>query len=155
MKLRLYIETSTPNAYHDDRAPLRQRSTRQFWALLKRYEAFLSDLVEWEISRCKDPLRAAQLFRLVDGIPSLAMTAQAEELAYRYLQLGTFTEFQEPDALHMALATASGMDYLVSWNFRHVAREKTRTRVHAANLAMGYNRLIRIVTPTDLLGDDR
>ncbi len=38
-------------------------------------------------------------------------------------------------------------------NFRHIAREWTRTRVQAANLEMGYNRVIRIVTPTDLLGD--
>lgn len=152
MKQRLYLETSTLNAYFDERTPLRQRTTQRFWITLPRYEAFVSDQVEQEIEFSPEP-RRGQLGGLTEGIPSLALTEEARALADRYIQLEAFTRFRRLDAQHVAIATTAGIDYLVSWNFRHIAREWTRTRVQAANLEMGYNRVIRIVTPTDLLGD--
>jgi hypothetical protein len=151
MKQRLYLETSTLNAYFDDRPPLRQRATQQFWTLLGSYEVFISDQVAQEIRISPEP-RRGQLSGLTEGIPILSLTEEARTLATRYIELEAFTPRRRLDAHHVAIATTAGMDYLVSWNFRHIAREWTRTRVQAANLEMGYNRVIRIVTPTDLLG---
>ncbi len=152
MKQRLYLETSTLNAYFDDRPPLRQRATQQFWTILHRYEVFVSDQVVQEIGQSPEP-RRGQVTGLTEGISTLGLTDEARALAQRYIDNEAFTRRRRLDANHVAIATTAGMDYLVSWNFRHIAREWTRTRVQAANLEMGYNRLIRIVTPTDLLGD--
>lgn len=152
MKQRLYLETSTLNAYFDESTPLRQRSTQRFWATLPLYEAFVSEPVEEEIKLCPEPLRS-KLIGLAEGIPSLSMTEEAIVLVELYIAKGAFTPARRADAEHVALATTAGIDYLVSLNFRHIAREWTQTRVQAANLEMGYNRVIRIVTPTDLLGD--
>lgn len=155
MKLRLYLETSTISAYHDERQPLRQRQTHRFWATLSRWEVFISPLVFDEILACSDSQLAERLAELVAGIPSLETdTPEVDELTEHYLESGAFTRLRRDDARHVAAATVAGVDCLVSWNFRHVAREKTRSAVQSANLYMGYNRSIRILTPTDLLGDD-
>lgn len=155
MKLRLYLDTSTISAYHDERQPLRQRQTQRFWTTLSRYEVFVSALVSDEIWGCSDPQRAERLAQLVAGIPSLEdQTPEVDELTRLYLDSGAFTRLRRDDARHVAAATVGGVDCLVSWNFRHLARERTRTAVQSANLHMGYNRIIRILTPLDLLGDE-
>lgn len=153
MKPRLYLETSALNAYFDEEVPLRQRATQRFWATLPLYEAFISSLVLREVRSWSNKEQRAKVLDLVEGIPSLARTRKAVELANRYIQLEAFTLTHKVDAQHVAVATTAGMDYLVSTNFRHIAREWTRQRVQAANLEMGYNRVIQIVTPADLLGD--
>lgn len=155
MKLRLYLDTSTISAYHDERQPLRRRQTQRFWKTLSSYEVFVSALVLREVHGCSDSERAKRLAELVGAIPSLEDTLDdVLELTDRYVDSGAFTELRRNDAAHVAIATVGGADSLVSWNFRHLAREKTRMAVQAANLHMGYNRSIRILTPLDLLGDD-
>lgn len=155
MRLRLYLDTSTISAYHDERQPLRQLQTRRFWAILSRYEVFISALVMDEIEDCSDPQRGQRLAELVAGIPSLeTQTPEVRQLTDRYIEIGAFNEQWLDDARHVAIATVGGADCLVSWNYRHLARERTRTAVQSANLHMGYNRSIRILTPADLLGDD-
>lgn len=136
MKQRLYLEASILNAYFDDRPPLRQPATQQFWTLLAGYEVFISEQVTQEIRVCPDP-RRGQLSGLTEGIPILSLTDEARTLATRYIGLGAFTPRRRLDSHHVAIATTAGMDSLVSWNFRHIAREWTRTRVQAANLEMG------------------
>lgn len=155
MKSRLYLETSTLNAYWDDREPLRLRGTRRFWAELHHYESFVSTLVLRELEDCRDAHQSQRLANLVVGIPSLHVTDEAQALADRYIELGVFTARRRNDAMHVAIATVSGMDYLISWNYRHLVRERTRGGTQSANLQMGYNRVIKILTPIDLLGDTK
>lgn len=155
MRQRLYLDTSTISAYHDERQPLRQRQTQRFWATLSQWDVFISALVTDEIQACSDPQRGERLAELVAGIPSLEDQApEVDELTRLYLDSGAFTRLRRDDARHVAVATVGGADCLVSWNFRHMARERTRIAVQSANLHMGYNRTIRILTPLDLLGDD-
>jgi hypothetical protein len=56
----------------------------------------------------------------------------------------------EPDALHIAIATIEGIDYLATWNMEHIARERTRRIVDYLNFIHYLHRLF-IVTPKDLL----
>ena len=52
---RLYLDTSVPSAFFDDRAPDRQRLTRRFWReQLQAYEPFVSELVLEEISQTRE-----------------------------------------------------------------------------------------------------
>ena len=53
------------------------------------------------------------------------------------------------DALHIALATANGMDYLMTWNLRHIANAMTRSRIEALCRAEGYEPPV-ICTPEEL-----
>ena len=48
-RIKLYLDTSVPNAYFDEKNSHRKEITRQFWLKLKEYEVFISDLVIREI----------------------------------------------------------------------------------------------------------
>ena len=64
------------------------------------------------------------------------------------------TEVVEPeDALHIALAVVNGMEYLVTWNFKHIANAAIRSRIHGVCIAEGYNPST-ICTPEELLEPD-
>ena len=54
------------------------------------------------------------------------------------------------DALHIAIATLNKMDYLLSWNFRHIVKIKTRRIINKVNLSLGYSEL-SIITPAELI----
>jgi len=53
------------------------------------------------------------------------------------------------DALHLAVASVHGMDYLVSWNFRHIVNVRTRALVSSVNTNNGL-RPLEIVAPPEL-----
>jgi len=55
------------------------------------------------------------------------------------------------DALHIAVSVVKDIDYLVSWNFHHLANVNKERLVKAANLEMGYKNEIRIITPLELI----
>lgn len=68
------------------------------------------------------------------------------ELAYRYIEKGAFTERHIFDALHVAAASVGCCDVLVSWDMRHIVREKTILGVNEVNCSEGLNPL-KITTP--------
>ena len=53
-KIKLYLDTSVPNAYFDEKNPHRQEITRQFWLQLKEYQVFISNLVIREMKATGD-----------------------------------------------------------------------------------------------------
>ena len=53
-QLKVYLDTSVFSAYFDDRAPMRQRQTREFWDRLKEYERYASELVLEELNAVTD-----------------------------------------------------------------------------------------------------
>ncbi len=58
------------------------------------------------------------------------------------------------DALHVAACVFHGVDYLVSWNYKHLANVNRESRINAVNLSNGYNKPIRIITPLELMSDE-
>ncbi|OGF63621.1 MAG: hypothetical protein A2Y62_00900 [Candidatus Fischerbacteria bacterium RBG_13_37_8] len=59
----------------------------------------------------------------VEGFSLLPLSEEAEKLSEEYLR---FLRIPESDALHNAIATVEGMNYLITWNMQYLAREKTR-----------------------------
>jgi len=66
---------------------------------------------------------------------------------------GAVPPTQPEDALHIAIAVANGIEYLVTWNFKHIANATTRSRIHAVCTAEGYDPST-ICTPEELLEPD-
>jgi predicted nucleic acid-binding protein len=150
MKVRLYLDTSVPNAYSDNRAPDRQRLTRQFWSeRLPDFEAVISPVVLKEIYDTPDPTRRQQVEELVRSLEVLPVSEEAMTLAQGYMEHGVFLEPYQSDALHVALAVVNGIGYLASWNFRHLVRVRTRREVNLVNALRGYQP-IEIVAPPEL-----
>jgi len=68
----------------------------------------------------------------------------------QYIHFDAVPQSYQEDAYHIAIATFYEMDYLLSWNFRHVVRRKTRDIVHMVNALANLKPLI-ISTPGELL----
>ena len=73
----------------------------------------------------------------------------ALELAEQYVRSGVIPEKYRDDAFHIAIACTNGLQYLLSWNFEHIVKLKTKRIVNLINLTSGY-REIEIVTPGEL-----
>jgi len=76
-------------------------------------------LVEEEIGR-DDSLIAQRRLALIEDIPSLAISDEATELAELFLTQGAVPKGSEEDALHIAITAAQCVDYLLTWNFKHI-----------------------------------
>jgi hypothetical protein len=111
---------------------------------------FISEEVIREISRPGEPKRS-QLEKLVRDLNPvlLEIDIDTEELAGRYLQEGIIPERYRGDALHIAVSVVNGIGVIVSWNFEHIVKLKTRTMVNGVNRLLGYSE-IEICSPEEV-----
>jgi len=75
-------------------------------------------------------------------------------LARQYLAAGVIPPKKLYDALHVAASVFHGIDYLVSWNYKHLANVNHESRINVINLSEGYNKPLRIITPLELMSDE-
>ena len=148
--VRLYLDTTVASAYFDARAPDRQRLTREFWnERLPAFEPVVSAIVLKEIQDTPDESKRMGMGELIVGFEALAFDEEAYALAREYVARGVFPERYESDANHVAIAVVNGVDYLASWNFRHLVKVATRREVNLVNALEGY-RSIEIVAPPEV-----
>jgi len=152
IKSKVFLDTSIISAYFDNREPYRQKLTKQFWHdRLPDLDIFISDIVLTEIlnnTEENEKLKKMML-ELIDTFTILQLTKEAEELTEEYLKRGIFSVKSIFDANHVAIASVNSITYLVSWNYKHLVKVKTRFEVSSINNANGYNN-IQIVTPPEL-----
>ena len=150
MKPKLYLDTTVPSAYFDERAPDRQRLTRQFWAeRLTDFAPVVSTIVLAEIRDTPNDKRREEMQVLVSGLEILRFDRRADVLAEEYVRRGIFPEKYVADANHVAVAVIHGIPYFASWNFAHLVRVNTRREVNLANALMGHEP-IEIIAPPEL-----
>ena len=107
----------------------RQAISHDWWENHRqRFELRVSALVEEEISR-GDSLAAQRRLALIEDIPSLAISDEAPELADLLLTQGAVPKGSEEDALHVAIAAAQGVDYLLTWNFKHINNAEMKSTI--------------------------
>lgn len=149
-RARIYLDTTVPSAYYDERAPDRQRLTRHFWAeRLPDFEAVISNIVLSEISDTPDAEKRSKMEDLVSSFEVLAFDVEADALAQEYLRRGIFPEKYTSDANHVAIAVVNGIGYFVSWNFEHLVKVRTRREVNLVNALKDYGS-IEIIAPPEL-----
>ncbi len=71
----------------------------------------------------------------------VAISEEAESLAEEYLVRGAVPRKFAADALHIAIATLSPSDLLVSWNFKHIVNVFRIRRYNSVNILLGYRQL--------------
>ena len=133
MKTKIYLDTSVISALFDERTPERLSMTSVLWSKLNDYDVFISELVLEELERANEQVRNKMLSSITDFIV-LKVSKQAEELAQIYIKQGIFPEKYFDDALHVALASVNQIGILISWNFTHLVKLKTRRMVSIVNL---------------------
>jgi predicted nucleic acid-binding protein len=128
----------------------RQQSTRDWWNTAReRYRLFISDLV---IAECEggdtDAVRERQ--QVIANIAILQTTDAAKTLADSLLTARAVPATEPRDALHIALAAINGIDYLATWNFKHIMNPSTQHLIddvcHKAGIVSA-----TICTPEQLL----
>ncbi len=158
MKPKVYIETSvisylTARASRDVVVAGRQAITQEWWDKHReRFDVFISELVEEEIAQ-GDPVAAALRAEKVAEVKRLFSSEEAEYLTRRLLEAGAVPAGSEEDAAHIAIASAQGMDYLLTWNFKHINNAEKKSAILAVVEACGFN-CPALCSPEELGGTD-
>ena len=108
-------------------------------------------------NRRGSPNKAEQILEFLDRAqPTLHPISEAiEELARAYIGAGVLPEGREADALHVAAATCLQLDFLVSWNHRHMTRPKKRLQYESVNRLHGYLKTPMICNPFEACDEIR
>ena len=86
------------------------------------------------------------------GLPVIPATLPANELARSFISHLAVPPKAADDALHIAIATVAELNYLLTWNCRHIANAEIRPKLEALCALAGYRCPI-ICTPLELMGD--
>lgn len=158
MKPTVYIETTIPSYLVARPSPFvvvagEQELTREWWnGRAKDFQLFVSQLVVSEASR-GDAALAAQRLAIINGIPELDLDEGVDALAERINQAQIIPEKASADILHVAVAARHGMDFLMTWNCRHIANAQLTRKLNEVVTDAGY-RMPVICTPLELMGDN-
>ena len=155
MKKTVYIETSIPSYLtarpsRDIRAAAWQQITAQWWNEARPdYELFTWELVLVEAS-AGDPDAAGRRLEALQGVAELPIDREVQELAEALIVKGGVPAGAEADALHIAVAAVHRIDYLLTWNFRHIDNAATKPLIRAISSDSGYS-CAEICAPVELL----
>ena len=148
MKPVIYIETTIPSYYCDDRPELAGdiARTREWWDEERvLYECFISAVVLDELGAGSYPSREACL-ALVAELPLVEVNAEVLEVAEAYRSQALMPRDPVADAVHVALASVYRMDYLLTWNSQHLANVNKARRLAELNTRMNLG-TPRLITP--------
>jgi hypothetical protein len=113
------------------------------------FDLFASAVVVKE-ARDGDPELAAARLAFLQDISLLQVTSEADDLQIELLRHAALPRKAALDALHIAVAAVHGMDYLLSWNCRHIANAVTLPKVYDICRRAGYEPPF-VCTPLELM----
>lgn len=154
-RLRLYLETTVFNYYFDDGREGHEDVVKLFEAIRAgKYEGYSSRYVTDELMKAPEPKRSDML-GLIDryGIIVLGYAPEALRVARGYIEAEIIPASHLLDSLHVAAATVYKLDYIISYNFQHINRDKTRIQTAKINMRNGYSGII-ICTAGEVLYDE-
>ena len=158
MKPSVYIETTIPSYLvarpsRDIVLAGHQQATRDFWSHRRHeFDLFISTYV-LEESRGGELEMAERRLQSLQGIPLLQETPESGELALRLVARLGLPQRAEADAYHIAIAAVNDMDFLLTWNCKHLHNPHLERRIVAACRELGYPCPV-ICTPSELLKSD-
>jgi len=157
MKRRVYIETSVISylAARPSKTILgaaHQQITSAWWERRDEFELVVSESVLRECG-AGDPDAAQRRLGIVADMPLLLINERALHIAEALVEQGIVPAKAAEDALHIAIATIHGVDYLLTWNCRHIANPEIQRNIAAYLEQIGLF-LPFICTPEELLGEE-
>ncbi len=155
MKPKVYVETSvvsylTARPSRDILIAANQQVTQEWWQDRRPdFDICVSQLVAQEIST-GDAEAVAKRQQTLADCDFLDITPEAVILAERLIEQNVIPRQAVEDALHIAVAAVSGMDYLITWNFKHIANAAMRANVELVCRLTGYEPPV-ICSPMELM----
>ena len=152
----VYIETTIPNMYYEERVDAetvaRRHWTRYWWdGESADYRLLTSAAVVEELSRGEHPNKDDKI-ALISSLPLLSIENDVIEIVEVYIENLVMPKDPAGDALHLALASYYKVDYLLTWNCSHLANANKFQHVRRVNTKLGLF-TPALITPLNLLGD--
>ncbi|MFV2055360.1 MAG: type II toxin-antitoxin system VapC family toxin [Thiohalomonadales bacterium] len=153
----MYIESSvisyiTARPSRDIVVSARQTITVEWWEEYRStFDTFISELVIEEIGS-GDIIAAKMRLSLVEKIPVLIATENAKILAKALLVENAVPESSTEDALHISIAAVQNIDFLLTWNFRHINNANTREKISKVIAELDYTCPV-LCSPEELINE--
>lgn len=157
MKQKLYVETSvisylTARPSRDLIIAAHQQITNDGRENRRtQFDLYTSQVVLSEASVGDSEVASKRLQALQD-VDLLDITDEVAELSGKLISEKCLPEKALEDALHIAISAIHGTDYLLTWNCKHIANAKMRSKIEEVIRLSGYKPPI-ICTPEELLGE--
>jgi len=149
----VYLETTIPSYLtarpsRDIVRAAEQEVTRGWWLRRSSFALYVSELVLSEVA-AGDPGAAEARLDALGGIAILGVNDDARGLATDLLAAAALPPIAVADALHIAIAACNGVDFLLTWNCRHIANAVMRPYIERTCRASGFEPPV-ICTPREL-----
>jgi len=151
-KQKVYLETTMFNYYFDETKNAQPCTVAFFEAIGSgQFEGYTSVYAYGELDKAPEP-RRSNMLALLDKyrITVLDSSDEVDQLAEKYIANNIIPRKKNIDALHIAVASVNEMDIILSFNFKHINKLKTKIRIPTANRMFGY-RDICIAQPEELI----
>jgi len=148
---KIYLETTLFNFYVDADREAHADTVRLFEDIAAgKYEAFTSLYVINELEDTRGEKRD-KMISLIEryNITVLALDTEAEQLADIYVEQGIIPLRYRTDGVHIAVAAMNDLDMIISMNFQHIVKRKTKIGTGSINALNGY-RVVEICTPMEV-----
>lgn len=158
MSESVYIETSiagylTARPSNNLILMANAEATREWWHTRRRtqFNLYISQVVLNEVARGNTEMATRRL-EILRGFPLLEVSEAVQSLAALFLAKSNLPPKAADDALHIAVATVYGLDYLLTWNCKHIANAQIQKKLSQISNEAGYE-LPTICTPYELMGE--
>lgn len=152
-KASLYIDTSVLGGLFDIADAERIKKAESLIRLIKDglYEGFISFLTLEEILKAPDEIQEKLKSAITEaGLKILEETEECIELSDVYVNDEVIPAKYRNDARHIAIGVYHEVDFIVSWNYRHMVNITVRRVINSINLRMGY-KPIEIISPEEVV----
>ena len=155
MKPKVYVETTiisylAARPSRDLIVAGHQQITHEWWQISRHNFAVVSSQLVAREAGAGDPEAADARLAFLAGLTLLEITEEALTLAQRLLQAKAIPQDFPEDALHVAVAVVNGIEYLLTWNYKHLANAGMRSKIETTCRELGYEAVI-ICTPEELM----
>jgi len=155
-KQKLYLETTLFNFYFDEDRGFAHEGTVNLFADIAagKYQAFTSRFVIDELNDAPEEKREKMLNLILKyDIPILETSEDAVRIADLYIEEKIIPYKYRTDGLHIAIATVNDLDMIISMNFQHIVKRKTKIGTANINALNGY-RAVEIYSPMEVIEDE-
>ena len=151
-KLRIYVDTSVFGGCFDEEF---SEDSKELFAEI-RSGRFLLVISRTTLDEINKAPKAVQ--KILGDLPdelvqTLEPSQEIDDLAQAYMDSGVLGQSCEGDAKHIAAASIGNVDFVVSWNFKHIVHYDKIRGYQAVNMLKGFNPIL-IYSPKEVIEHD-
>ena len=151
-KLRIYVDTSVFGGCFDDE--FKRESLQLFKDVtVGKFIVVVSDTTFKELADAPEKVQNVLGNLPKEQVEYVSQTDEVYELRDAYLDAGVVGPKSRQDAEHIATASAHNVDFVVSWNFKHIVHYDKISGYHAVNVLKGYMP-IKIYSPKEVASNE-